>query len=290
LQENNFDHVRMPVEETLALIAAARRVEVLEGSEVANEDLRELMTLLGLSLHARPISPHEVFQTEILPAITSLRERLAYFDQWATFLERGRSDAMLSAEIVASGLRNGRRSMPTTQDNEHAAEVASLREEVARLRSQLEQASEAATIYDQQSRDEAKAKRAARAEADRLRKALRDPERIARLFHMHYEALAPDHDYEIRDDVGARPFDALPENNRALMIATASAVAADLLAASPDDGPEGTGEALANDAEYDSEHGDGPQCPVVGSNYAGKPERCLRREGHPGEHMGMGSD
>lgn len=44
------------------------------------------------------------------------------------------------------------------------------------------------------------------------------------------------------------------------------------------------------DGSYDSDHAESPQCPAIGENYAGKPERCLRREGHPGAHMGMGSE
>lgn len=38
-------------------------------SQVAGEDLRELMTVLGIPLHARPVSPHEVFQNEVLPKV-----------------------------------------------------------------------------------------------------------------------------------------------------------------------------------------------------------------------------
>jgi hypothetical protein len=44
------------------------------------------------------------------------------------------------------------------------------------------------------------------------------------LFHETYERLAPDFGYEVRPDVGQRPFSELPDNNRALMIATAQEV------------------------------------------------------------------
>jgi uncharacterized protein YciW len=50
---------------------------------------------------------------------------------------------------------------------------------------------------------------------------------VARLFHTHYERLAPEHGYETRKD-SAVAWDQLPESNRRLMIATAKAVLEDL--------------------------------------------------------------
>lgn len=52
------------------------------------------------------------------------------------------------------------------------------------------------------------------------------PEQIARAFHEAYERLAPAHGYETRPE-SAVPWEDVPEQNRALMIA----VAAELLAA-----------------------------------------------------------
>lgn len=46
-----------------------------------------------------------------------------------------------------------------------------------------------------------------------------DAERIARAFHRAYEELAPEHGYETRE-ASAKPWEQVPENNRALMVAT----------------------------------------------------------------------
>lgn len=54
-------------------------------------------------------------------------------------------------------------------------------------------------------------------------------EKVARSFHAHYERLAPEFGYEVRPDVGQRPFADLPENNRRLMVATAGHVLGDVL-------------------------------------------------------------
>lgn len=48
-------------------------------------------------------------------------------------------------------------------------------------------------------------------------------ERVARMFHEEYERLAPSHGYETRK-ASAKPWEAVPENNRALMVATADHV------------------------------------------------------------------
>lgn len=42
--------------------------------DLIQADLREIMDALGLSTHARPYSPHEVVQREVLPAIKTLRD------------------------------------------------------------------------------------------------------------------------------------------------------------------------------------------------------------------------
>lgn len=52
-----------------------------------------------------------------------------------------------------------------------------------------------------------------------------DAEALARLFHETYERLAPDYGYRTRE-ASAVPWDDVPEQNRALMIATADHVIA----------------------------------------------------------------
>lgn len=52
-------------------------------------------------------------------------------------------------------------------------------------------------------------------------------EKVARAFHAHYERLAPDHGYRTRE-ASAKPWDEVPKNNRALMVATALAVIEEL--------------------------------------------------------------
>ena len=48
-----------------------RRIEGEESdrysSEMANKYLRDLMEAAGISTHARPVSPHEVMQAEVIP-------------------------------------------------------------------------------------------------------------------------------------------------------------------------------------------------------------------------------
>jgi hypothetical protein len=48
-------------------------------------------------------------------------------------------------------------------------------------------------------------------------------EELARLFHETYERLAPEYQYETRED-SAVPWDEVPEDNKALMIATCTEV------------------------------------------------------------------
>jgi len=50
-----------------------------------------------------------------------------------------------------------------------------------------------------------------------------DPESLARLFHETYERLAPDFGYRTRE-ASAKPWADVPEQNRALMVATCTAV------------------------------------------------------------------
>jgi hypothetical protein len=50
---------------------------------------------------------------------------------------------------------------------------------------------------------------------------------LARLFHEHYERLAPRFSYETRTAT-AVPWEEVPENNRDLMVATAAAVIEEL--------------------------------------------------------------
>lgn len=56
--------------------------------------------------------------------------------------------------------------------------------------------------------------------------ALARAERLARLFHDVYEALAPDHGYRTRE-ASAKPWEEVPEQNRKLMIATAGRILSD---------------------------------------------------------------
>ncbi len=53
------------------------------------------------------------------------------------------------------------------------------------------------------------------------------PEVLAHLFHDTYERLAPEHGYETRPD-SAVAWEAVPERNRKLMIATCAVVLAEL--------------------------------------------------------------
>jgi hypothetical protein len=48
-------------------------------------------------------------------------------------------------------------------------------------------------------------------------------EELARFFHETYERLAPQYKYETREE-SAVPWDEVPEDNKALMIATAAEV------------------------------------------------------------------
>lgn len=41
-------------------------------TDVLFDDLQELLELLGLGIHARPYSAHEVMQREVLPAVRAL--------------------------------------------------------------------------------------------------------------------------------------------------------------------------------------------------------------------------
>lgn len=48
-------------------------------SDIAQSDLAELLTILGMGNHARPQSPHEVFQE----ALGVLRQRLVATEHWS---------------------------------------------------------------------------------------------------------------------------------------------------------------------------------------------------------------
>jgi hypothetical protein len=54
-----------------------------------------------------------------------------------------------------------------------------------------------------------------------------DAETLARRFHETYERLAPDFGYETRPE-SAKPWDQVPENNRALMIAVCESILTEL--------------------------------------------------------------
>jgi hypothetical protein len=53
-------------------------------------------------------------------------------------------------------------------------------------------------------------------------------EELAQLFHEKYEKLAPQYGYETRKD-SAVPWESVPEPNRSLMIAVASAVLEEIM-------------------------------------------------------------
>ena len=81
---------------------------------------------------------------------------------------------------------------------------------------------------------------------DEIAALLADPETweyVARCFHSHYEALAPEFGYETRPD-SAVPWSDVPEQNRRLMVATTGHALRDLLdlieRARPSDSREAT--------------------------------------------------
>jgi len=55
--------------------------------EVFQDDMHDLLEYLDLGTHARPDSPHEVLQEEILPEIRELRQKAWKHDQWQDSLE-----------------------------------------------------------------------------------------------------------------------------------------------------------------------------------------------------------
>lgn len=56
-------------------------IQWIKSHRALQEDVGDLLAALGLGTHARPMSPHQVVQREILPAIDSLRGQLAAFEQ-----------------------------------------------------------------------------------------------------------------------------------------------------------------------------------------------------------------
>lgn len=74
-------------------------------AEVYLNDVGELLDALGLPLTARPISPHEVVQREILPAIRTLSKIQTVPDQDALAQARteARREAMEEAARIAEG-------------------------------------------------------------------------------------------------------------------------------------------------------------------------------------------
>ena len=44
-------------------------------NDVTQNDMRHLMDVLGLSTHARPESPHEVFVSEVIPKVIQLKAK-----------------------------------------------------------------------------------------------------------------------------------------------------------------------------------------------------------------------
>jgi len=51
-------------------------------NDVIQNDMRHLMNVLGMSTHARPVTPHDVFVSEIIPKVEALKrenERLREF-------------------------------------------------------------------------------------------------------------------------------------------------------------------------------------------------------------------
>lgn len=58
------------VEDLIAFARSQRSPE--SSSEVMQDDMTALMKVLGISVHARPCSPHEVMVNEIIPAVRAL--------------------------------------------------------------------------------------------------------------------------------------------------------------------------------------------------------------------------
>ena len=57
-------------------------------NDIIQNDMRHLMNVLGISTHARPISPHEVFVSEIIPKVAALkRENEALKQELAEYKE-----------------------------------------------------------------------------------------------------------------------------------------------------------------------------------------------------------
>lgn len=54
-------------------------MEIMKQQEAFQEDILSILDALGLGIHARPISPHQVVADEILPAIVELRDVIQDF-------------------------------------------------------------------------------------------------------------------------------------------------------------------------------------------------------------------
>ena len=79
-------------------------------SDVMQNDMRHLMDVLNISTHARPISPHEVFISEIIPEVVKLiqdqdrlRNQLGFrFDEIRKHAERA-IDTLKEGENAFTG-------------------------------------------------------------------------------------------------------------------------------------------------------------------------------------------
>jgi hypothetical protein len=67
----------------VALLEVERlRAAVAENAPLAlAQDVQDLLEALGLSIRARPVSPHQVVQEEVLPAVRALRAAVAQKDE-----------------------------------------------------------------------------------------------------------------------------------------------------------------------------------------------------------------
>lgn len=61
----------------------------VSGYTVAQDDLRELMRALRIPTHARPETPHEVFQNEVMPKIAKWSAALGQVRASAQYATNG---------------------------------------------------------------------------------------------------------------------------------------------------------------------------------------------------------
>lgn len=75
IAERYFEYLTNHIEDDPDLLVSS---DVGSDSEVYQKDVADLLEAVGLEVYARPDSPHEVVQNEVLPRIQNLRDQLAY--------------------------------------------------------------------------------------------------------------------------------------------------------------------------------------------------------------------